>query len=149
MPYHKGGLKGLHIGIQDFSNDLANRATNMMETVKLGITTSVFTRALGFRTNPVANAIAIQGVKKESHETELITITDGSDLADGTISHSSGTSTPKLTPEMQNVISKAKVKALNKTGRVDWCLQEGVFENAYLSALSGKSPFHWQPGTLL
>ncbi|KAF9362296.1 hypothetical protein BGX34_006436 [Mortierella sp. NVP85] len=134
VPYHKGGLKGLHIGIQDFSNDLANRATNMMETVKLGITTSVFTRALGFRTNPVSNAAVIQSTKKE--ETELIMITDGSDLADGTISHSSGTSTPKLTPEMQGVISKAKVKALNKTGRVDWCLQEGVFENAYISALS-------------
>ncbi|KAF9941335.1 hypothetical protein BGZ65_004051, partial [Modicella reniformis] len=138
VPYHKGGLKGLHIGIQDFGNDLANRASNMMESVKLGITTSVFTRALGFRTNPITNAVVIQSskVQEPGSETELITITDGADLADGTMIHSSGTSTPKLTPEMYSVISKAKVKALNKTGHVDWCLQEGVFENAYISALS-------------
>ncbi|KAF9148725.1 hypothetical protein BG015_009532 [Linnemannia schmuckeri] len=63
VPYHKGGLKGLHIGIQDFGNDLANRANTMIESVKLGITTSMFTRALGFKTNPVSNAGLIHNSK--------------------------------------------------------------------------------------
>ncbi|KAF9377812.1 hypothetical protein BGX21_003093 [Mortierella sp. AD011] len=135
IPYHKGGLKGLHIGIQDFGNDLANRANTMIESVKLGITTSVFTRALGFKTNPITNAAAIHNAKHESggasgsaSDTEL-----GSDGSEGA---GNGVVTPKLTATMNSMISKAKVRALNKTGRVDWCLQEGVFESAYLSALS-------------
>ncbi|KAF9188500.1 hypothetical protein BGZ51_000537 [Haplosporangium sp. Z 767] len=146
VPYHKGGLKGLHIGIQDFSNDLANRANTMIESVKAGITTSVFTRALGFRTNPVANAAMIHSGKLHENgggsgsasDTEMSTIGDGSDTADGTVSSTSkaASSSPKLNAAMNSIISKAKVQALNKTGRVDWCLQEGVFENAYLSALS-------------
>ncbi|KAF8927833.1 hypothetical protein BGZ58_010086 [Dissophora ornata] len=142
IPYHKGGLKGLHIGIQDFGNDIASRANTMLESVKLGITTSVFTRALGFRTNPISNAAVIQSGKFQesgspsSNDTEMTSIGDGSDAAEGTSPNSSGNATPKLTSEMFSMISKAKVKALNKTGRVDWCLQEGVFENAYLSALS-------------
>ncbi|KAF9354135.1 hypothetical protein BGX26_008052 [Mortierella sp. AD094] len=139
IPYHKGGLKGLHIGIQDFGNDLANRANTMIESVKLGITTSVFTRALGFRTNALTNAAAIHNAKHESggasgstSDTELSTI-DGSDGSEGA---GNGIVAPKLTAKMNSMISKAKVRALNKTGRVDWCLQEGVFESAYLSALS-------------
>ncbi|KAG0214933.1 hypothetical protein BGX28_001139 [Mortierella sp. GBA30] len=144
IPYHKGGLKGLHIGIQDFSNDLANRANTMIESVKAGITTSVFTRALGFRTNPVTNAGLIHSNKMQetgggsgsTSDTEMSTITDGSELADMSTSGSGTSASPKLNAEMNSIISKAKVRALNRTGRVDWCLQEGVFENAYLSALS-------------
>ncbi|KAG0262324.1 hypothetical protein BG011_000077 [Mortierella polycephala] len=146
VPYHKGGLKGLHIGIQDFSNGLANRANTMIESVKAGITTSVFTRALGFRTNPIANAAMIHSGKLHENgggsgsasDTEMSTIGDGSDTADGTISSTSGaaSSSPKLNTEINSIICKAKVQALNKTGHVDWCLQEGVFENAYISALS-------------
>ncbi|KAF8975874.1 hypothetical protein BGZ46_008770 [Entomortierella lignicola] len=139
IPYHKGGLKGLHLGIQDFSNDLANRANTMIESVKLGITTSVFTRALGFRTNPVSNAMLINSAKQESggasgstSDNEMSTI-DGSDGSEGAGSTSLSR---KSTVKVNNMTSKAKVKALNKTGRVDWCLQEGVFESAYLSALS-------------
>ncbi|KAG0301031.1 hypothetical protein BGZ98_008680, partial [Dissophora globulifera] len=144
IPYHKGGLKGLHIGIQDFSNDLASRANTMLESVKLGITTSVFTRALGFRTNPVTNAGLIQngkvqeagGTSSAMSETETGSTGDGPESSDGASPSASGAATPKVTPEMHSIINKAKVKALNKTGRVDWCLQEGVFENAYISALS-------------
>ncbi|KAI1315911.1 hypothetical protein EDD11_000225 [Mortierella claussenii] len=145
VPYHKGGLKGLHIGIQDFSNDLANRANTMIESVKLGITTSVFTRALGFRTNPVSNAALIHngktlesgGASGSASDTEMSMIGDGSsEVHEGSAASANGSATPRLTAEMNSVISKAKVKALNKTGRVDWCLQEGVFENAYISALS-------------
>ncbi|KAG0072489.1 hypothetical protein BGZ90_011896 [Linnemannia elongata] len=141
VPYHKGGLKGLHIGIQDFGNDLANRANTMIESVKLGITTSMFTRALGFKTNPVNNAGLIHNSKLQetgggsasTSDTEMTTVGDGSEQVEGA---TNGTSTPRLNAETNSIISKAKVRALNKTGRVDWCLQEGVFENAYISALS-------------
>ncbi|KAF9100518.1 hypothetical protein BGX29_006517 [Mortierella sp. GBA35] len=145
VPYHKGGLKGLHIGIQDFGNDLANRANTMIESVKLGITTSMFTRALGFKTSPVANAGLIHNGKLQetgggsasTSDTEMGVIGDGSDSAEGGApNNSNGTASPRLNAETNSIISKAKVRALNKTGRVDWCLQEGVFENAYLSALS-------------
>lgn len=64
----------------------------------------------------------------------MSTVGDGSEQADGV---SNGTASPRLNAETNSIISKAKVRALNKTGRVDWCLQEGVFENAYISALSG------------
>ncbi|KAF9902954.1 hypothetical protein EC991_004330 [Linnemannia zychae] len=141
VPYHKGGLKGLHLGIQDFGNDLANRANTMIESVKLGITTSMFTRALGFKTNPVSNAGLIHSSKMQeassgsasTSDTEMGTVGDGSDHGDGI---TNGTASPRLNAETNSIISKAKVRALNKTGRVDWCLQEGVFENAYISALS-------------
>ncbi|KAG0236411.1 hypothetical protein BGW42_003569 [Actinomortierella wolfii] len=160
VPYHKGGLKGLHIGIQDFSNDVAKRANTMIESVKLGITTSVFTRALGFRTNPVQNASVIQaqrdGVSSGStSETEMGGVGDSSDegsgivagSAAGTLLNGAGTDSesPAGTPKLKQrtafqgdpaQLGKAKVKALNKTGRVDWCLQEGILENAYISALS-------------
>ncbi|KAF9427137.1 hypothetical protein BGZ94_005409 [Podila epigama] len=145
IPYHKGGLKGLHIGIQDFSNDLANRANTMIESVKAGITTSVFTRALGFRTNPVNNAALIHNAKTteaggasgSNSDTEMSAIvSDGGEASEGLSSAVTATGSPRLNTEQNMAISKAKVKALNKTGRVDWCLQEGVFENAYLSALS-------------
>ncbi|KAG0362160.1 hypothetical protein BG005_006504 [Podila minutissima] len=143
VPYHKGGLKGLHIGIQDFGNDLANRANTMIESVRLGITTSMFTRALGFKTNPVANAGAIHngktlesgGASGSTSDTEMSAIT-GDEVSEGTSTNVTVTGSPRLNSEQSLAISKAKVKALNKTGRVDWCLQEGVFENAYLSALS-------------
>ncbi|KAF9121398.1 hypothetical protein BGW39_010564 [Mortierella sp. 14UC] len=141
VPYHKGGLKGLHLGIQDFGNDLANRANTMIESVKLGITTSMFTRALGFKTNPVSNAGLIHNGKMQetgggsasTSDTEMGTVGDGSEQIDG---NTNGTASPRLNAETNSIISKAKVRALNKTGRVDWCLQEGVFENAYISALS-------------
>ncbi|KAF9433314.1 hypothetical protein BGZ76_009622 [Entomortierella beljakovae] len=131
--YHKGGLKGLHIGIQDFGTDLANRANTMIESVKLGITTSVFTRALGFRTNPIANAVVIQS-GKESGGSGSASDSESHDGPEG--SDGPGNIGNKLSIQMNNNISQAKVRALNKTGRVDWCLQEGVFESAYLSALS-------------
>ncbi|KAF9583137.1 hypothetical protein BGW38_010184 [Lunasporangiospora selenospora] len=143
IPYHKGGLKGLHLGIQDFSNDLANKANTMIESVKLGITTSMFTRALGFRTNPIANAAVIHNSKQQlenggnsgsASDTETGP-NAGDDHVEGGGSGSS-TASPRLNPEQSKAANKAKVKALNRTGRVDWCLQEGVFENAYLSALS-------------
>jgi len=145
----------LHIGIQDFSNDLANRANTMIESVKLGITTSMFTRALGFRTNPISNAAVIHNGKLQetgggggtgsgsTSDTEMSTIGDGTEhsvdgtLTPTTVGASVAKDSPRLNAEMNHIISKAKVRALNKTGRVDYCLQEGVFENAYLSALSG------------
>ncbi|KAG0347969.1 hypothetical protein BG004_006447 [Podila humilis] len=145
VPYHKGGLKGLHIGIQDFGNDLANRANTMIESVKLGITTSMFTRALGFRTNPVTNAGLIHNAKTaesggasgSTSDTEMSAIVaDGTESTEGVSAGSTAAGSPRMNTEQSLAISKAKIKALNKTGRVDWCLQEGVFENAYLSALS-------------
>ncbi|KAG0091420.1 hypothetical protein BGZ93_008830 [Podila epicladia] len=143
VPYHKGGLKGLHIGIQDFGNDLANRANTMIESVRLGITTSMFTRALGFKTNPVVNAGMIHngktlesgGASGSTSDTEMSAIA-GDEAPEGSSTGVTVTGSPRLNSEQSLAISKAKVRALNKTGRVDWCLQEGVFENAYLSALS-------------
>ncbi|KAF8928940.1 hypothetical protein BGZ52_002734, partial [Haplosporangium bisporale] len=148
VPYHKGGLKGLHIGIQDFGNDLANRANTMIESVKLGITTSMFTRALGFKTNPVANAGVIHhsktlesgGASGSTSDTEMSAIVGDGEAPEGTPPNVNATGSPRLNSELSLAISKAKIKALNKTGRVDWCLQEGVFENAYLSALSANTP---------
>lgn len=117
----------------------------MIESVRLGITTSMFTRALGFKTNPVANAGAIHngktlesgGASGSTSDTEMSAIT-GDEVSEGTSTNVTVTGSPRLNSEQSLAISKAKVKALNKTGRVDWCLQEGVFENAYLSALSGE-----------
>jgi len=122
----------------------------MIESVKVGITTSMFTRALGFKTNPIANAAVVHQNKLlqetgsgGASDTEMSMIGDGADQGDGTstptTTNATGgtTNSPRLNAEMNNIISKAKIRALNKTGRVDWCLQEGVFENAYLSALSG------------
>ncbi|KAF9167640.1 hypothetical protein DFQ26_003796 [Actinomortierella ambigua] len=223
VPYHKGGLKGLHIGIQDFGNDVAKRANTMIESVKLGITTSVFTRALGFRTNPVQNAALIQAQRDGTHsgstsDTEMgimggadssdegsatgstvggggysaaasgvsttvtttttttTTTTNGGSTvaaaamaaaaAGGMVGSSSGgsgngggtigtdTESPLGTPRLMKrslfqgdatQLGKAKVKALNKTGRVDWCLQEGILESAYLSALSVHMQY-WSDG---
>lgn len=118
----------------------------MIESVKLGITTSMFTRALGFKTNPVANAGVIHNSKTmesgsasgSTSDTEMNAIAGDGEVPEGASPNVNGIGSPRRNSEQSLAISKAKVKALNKTGRVDWCLQEGVFENAYLSALSGE-----------
>lgn len=50
---------------------------------------------------------------------------------------------PNIMATRANAKSAAKLKCLNPTGRLDFYLQEGLLENAYLSALSVHMSY-WQ-----
>ncbi|KAG1237270.1 hypothetical protein G6F68_018820 [Rhizopus microsporus] len=52
-------------------------------------------------------------------------------------------SNPEIMAYKAEVKSAAKLGMLNPTGRIDFCLQEGLLENAYISALSVHMSY-WQ-----
>ncbi|CEI93879.1 hypothetical protein RMCBS344292_08105 [Rhizopus microsporus] len=52
-------------------------------------------------------------------------------------------SDPEIKASRAITTCEAKLKMLNPTGRIDFCLQEGLLENAYISALSVHMSY-WQ-----
>ncbi|CEI92235.1 hypothetical protein RMCBS344292_06502 [Rhizopus microsporus] len=115
IPYIKGGLKSMLDAGFVVGNDLATKAGAMLESFKSGITSSLFMRGLGFN-------------KQEKDVSELK-------------QHSQ--SDPEIKASRTIATCEAKLKMLNPTGRIDFCLQEGLLENAYISALSVHMSY-WQ-----
>lgn len=115
IPYIKGGLKSMLDAGFVVGNDLATKAGAMLESFKSGITSSLFMRGLGFN-------------KQEKDVTEL---------------KQRSQSDPEIKASRAITTCEAKLKMLNPTGRIDFCLQEGLLENAYISALSVHMSY-WQ-----
>ncbi|KAI8084102.1 DDHD domain-containing protein [Gilbertella persicaria] len=116
IPYIKGGLKRMLDASFHVGNDLANRAGAMFESFKSGFTSSLIMRGLGF-----SNMVAMEGSAQQETSSDL-----------------------------SNIVSKEAAKSAVKLqllnphyGRLDFCLQEGLLENAYLSALSVHMSY-WQ-----
>lgn len=120
IPYIKGGLKsmldaGFHVG-----NDIANKASNMFESIKTGITTSLLMRGLGF-SKPLDAAASYGDIEIKSRSA----------------------SDPSIIAARLATQSAAKLKLLNPSGRLDFYIQEGLLENTYISALSVHMSY-WQ-----
>jgi hypothetical protein len=133
IPYMKGGLKSV---LDNVGSGIANRAGAMYESIKMGLTTSLFMRGLGLTrqqiyedTHPSSDD---ESYAKQDKLTRVRSNSDPASAADFAKHH---TRQPLPTPAPYSQGAK-KLKLLNVTGRVDYCLQEGILENPYLSAFS-------------
>ncbi|KAI8368473.1 DDHD domain-containing protein [Blakeslea trispora] len=120
IPYIKGGLKSVLDASFHMGNDLANKANSMIESLKSGLTNSLLMRGFGFSFN---------AANKESVDEELTSRSE---------------SEPSTIESKAAVKSAAKLEKLNPHhGRLDFYLQEGLLENAYISAISVHMSY-WQ-----
>ncbi|KAI9305263.1 DDHD domain-containing protein [Cunninghamella echinulata] len=110
IPYIKGGLKGVLDAGYTVGTDIANRANAMLDSFRSSWTNSIIMRGWG-----------LTKAEQQQQQNE--------------------NSTSDVPVEMKKLDPKStgakKLTMLNpKTNRVDFCLQEGILENAYVSALS-------------
>lgn len=112
---------------------IANRAGAMYESIKMGLTTSLFMRGLGLTRQQIyEDTHPASDDETQPSEVRLTRVRSNSDPASAADFAKMRNSQP-LPPYSQGA---RKLKMLNVTGRVDYCLQEGLLENPYLSAFS-------------
>ncbi|CAG8640078.1 8315_t:CDS:10 [Acaulospora morrowiae] len=126
IPYHKGGLKAVHLGIQEFGNDLAHKATNIFSTVR---TSLMFTRGI--------QALAANSSHKR---TSISTITTESEATNLALTNYPPTQyaqpSSNSDKEREDPLGAAKLKSLNRSGRIDYVLQEGILDVSYINAIT-------------
>ena len=136
----------------------------MFESMKSGFTTSLFMRGLGLSKQLEDELQQQQHIEQQSSSSAL----SGNNKNDGSSNSSSSTTTPPIADD-QSLRSRSrsdpsmaekyrtrsssmsagelsgaeKLQMLNRNGRVDFCLQEGILENPYLSAFSAHMAY-WQ-----
>ncbi|KAI9598874.1 DDHD domain-containing protein [Syncephalis fuscata] len=111
IPYTKGGLRGLHLGMQEVGSGIAGRASTMFATMRTSIRAVSIFKSLG----------------KEAKEAKEATDDDNTDVNDN--------EDRKERTAVMSTDPRILLQQLNYSGRVDWCLQEGVLENEYLTGL--------------
>ncbi|KAI8976087.1 DDHD domain-containing protein [Pilobolus umbonatus] len=109
IPYIKGGLKSVLDAGFNVGNDIALKANAMFESIRTNFNSSYLMRGLGF----------IRQGESSQNDAYTRSQTD-----------------PNMGLTRMAAKSEAKLKLLNPNGRVDFYLQEGLLENAYISALS-------------
>ncbi|CAG8433162.1 9563_t:CDS:2 [Diversispora eburnea] len=131
IPYHKGGLKAVHLGIQEFGNDLASKATSIFSTVK---TSLMFTRGL--------QAMLPQGSTSSHKRSSSVPVpppslsSSPSYIGTDKINDISGSTQLTQTMTKYDPVSAAKLENLNSSGRIDYVLQEGLLDLGYLNAIT-------------
>ncbi|CAI2174844.1 19018_t:CDS:10 [Funneliformis geosporum] len=116
IPYHKGGLKGMHIGIQELGNEIANKATNILSSVKSTFFTKGFQSML-----PQNSSSSINVTHKKS--VSIIGDEGGSALTNYPPTNYSSNDESKKSEE-DDPHGASKIKSLNSSGRIDWVLQK-------------------------
>ncbi|CEG81334.1 hypothetical protein RMATCC62417_15549 [Rhizopus microsporus] len=163
IPYMKGGLKSVIEASFNVGSGIANRAGAMYESIKIGLTTNLFMRGLGLTrqqiyedTHPKPDIIQ----KEEENTDEVYKFNVNRTRSNSDPAHAFRTSSsnfqkssnmkgsprkspPVPLPTVNYSAGAKKLKMLNVTGRVDYCLQEGLLENPYLSAFSAHMQY-WQ-----
>ncbi|KAI7870846.1 DDHD domain-containing protein [Spinellus fusiger] len=154
IPYIKGGLKGVIDAGFNVGSGIANRAGAMYESFKIGLTTNLFMRGLGLSRQQIYQDMHPSSDTEEeplSNSTEIPPsgshrARSNSDPASQTSSIKSTTRKapptplPSAAPYSQGA---RKLRLLNSSGRVDFCLQEGLLENPYFNAFSAHLQY-WQ-----
>ncbi|CAG8469696.1 1840_t:CDS:10 [Acaulospora colombiana] len=127
IPYHKGGLRAVHLGIQEFGNDLATKATNIFSTVR---TSLIFTKGLQvLGANPSHKRSASTPVTNADNETSGSALTNYPPTLFA--QPTSASEKEKEDPE-----GAEKLKSLNCSGRIDYVLQEGILDVGYINAIT-------------
>ncbi|ORZ20251.1 DDHD domain-domain-containing protein, partial [Absidia repens] len=125
IPYIKGGLKGVLDAGLNMGSGIARSAGAFFDTFKSNWTNSLIMRGLGFNNKVDQNGNTVTEDGSTTRSPTEMSSTSGSDKIEmGSYSGSKS-------------IGAKKLAMLNpKMGRVDFCLQEGILENSYFSALS-------------
>ncbi|KAG1150853.1 hypothetical protein G6F37_001601 [Rhizopus arrhizus] len=164
IPYMKGGLKSVIEASFNVGSGIANRAGAMYESIKMGLTTNLFMRGLGLTKQQIyedTHPKPDDALDKQDEDHQKLPISrtrSNSDPAHAFRHSSSNNSDFQKPSDMKAGIRKSppvplptanyaggakKLKMLNVTGRVDYCIQEGLLENPYLSAFSAHMQY-WQ-----
>ncbi|CAO3623533.1 unnamed protein product [Cunninghamella blakesleeana] len=121
IPYIKGGLKGVLDAGFNVGTDIANRANAMFDSFRSSWTNSIIMRGFGL-------------TKVEQNSNNNNNNNNGENNGDSDGSEINMETMKKMDPKSSGA---KKLALLNpKAKRVDFCLQEGILENAYVSALS-------------
>ncbi|RIA99480.1 DDHD domain-containing protein [Glomus cerebriforme] len=131
IPYHKGGLKGVTIGI-----------TNIFSTVKTSLS---FTRRKNPATSSSNSSSATNSrsgsmdISRKSFDSSTSSTKRQLHMIN-TQQNSSGISIVNSPINMSSVSfdelhGADKLKSLNSTGRIDYCLQEGILDINYIAAI--------------
>ncbi|KAI9498558.1 DDHD domain-containing protein [Zychaea mexicana] len=162
IAYIKGGLKSVIDAGFSVGSGIANRAGAMFESVKMGFTTSLFMRGLGL-SRQMEEELNQQhqqqqqqsdSVEQKQEDVEQLYSSYRSTppTPDEHYLRSRSRSDPALAEKYRRrsasmssgeLSGAEKLQMLNKNGRVDFCLQEGILENPYLSAFSAHMTY-WQ-----
>lgn len=166
ITYIKGGLKSVIDAGFSVGSGIANRAGAMYESFKMGLTANLFMRGLGLSKQleddinqaTAASAAAAAAATAQSENNNNNELTSGSsneslspESDEQNTLRSRSRSDPSLTDKYRKRAASSasetsgaeKLRMLNQTGRVDFCLQEGILENPYLSAFSAHMQY-WQ-----
>ncbi|CAG8628402.1 428_t:CDS:2, partial [Racocetra persica] len=134
IPYQKGGLKAVHLGIQEFGNEIASRATNIFSTVR---TSLMFTRGLQSMLQQGNNTPHKRSASNSTLSTEDDKSTDGNALTNyPPTQYAQPPTTDEIKKEKEDPVGAAKLKSLNVTGRIDYALQEGILDVSYINAIT-------------
>ncbi|CAI2162863.1 3987_t:CDS:10 [Funneliformis geosporum] len=115
IPYNKGGLKAVTIGI-------GRKTTNIFSAVK---TSLLFTKksktssSSSSATNSRSGSMDISRKSLDLTRKQSSKVNDSSEM-----------------PSFENLSGADKLKSLNSTGRIDYCLQEGILDIAYITAIT-------------
>ncbi|KAI9317102.1 DDHD domain-containing protein [Dichotomocladium elegans] len=153
ITYIKGGLKSVIDAGFSVGSGIANRAGAMYESFKLGFTTNLFMRGFGIAKTMDDERNGVTDANSTEQAVATVASTYVGDQGDD--SHSlrsrSRSDPPSLPGKFRNRSASTatelpgaeKLRLLNRTGRVDFCLQEGILENPYFSAFSAHMQY-WQ-----
>jgi len=132
LPYTKGGLREQLVGLSGVGQSISRGASNLWSSVRYShcvshgsssITSSLISRSLGY-----------PDVSSENPHPQQPDPNTGIGLmSEETLYSVFKQSTTGLKTARQEA---DKLKAINSTGRVDFVIQEGIFEASYLSAIA-------------
>ncbi|KAL0091653.1 DDHD domain-containing protein [Phycomyces blakesleeanus] len=158
IPYLKGGLRSMIDAGLNVGSGIANRAGAMYESLKMGITTNLFMRGLGLSRQQIyqdrhpssdnEDELSTRENPTKSPPNGLYRTRSNSDPACATsMALKSKIRKPPPSPLPSSAspysVGARKLKMLNSSGRVDYCLQEGLLENPYINAFSAHLQY-WQ-----
>ncbi|GBB99560.1 hypothetical protein RclHR1_03560015 [Rhizophagus clarus] len=144
IPYQKGGLKGMHLGIQEFGSEIASKATNIFSTVK---TSLMFTKGLQSiipQSNTIINTSS-SSLKRsismphntagENNENSVNGTNCSTNSSPSILEKPDKSESDKFDNE-EDLNGAVRIKNLNSSGRVDWVLQEGILDVSYINAIT-------------
>ncbi|KAG0175291.1 hypothetical protein DFQ28_008238, partial [Apophysomyces sp. BC1034] len=126
IPYIKGGLKSVIDAGFTVGSDIASRAGAMYESFKSGLTSNLLMRGFGLSRQEAEDHTESHG--RSQSEPALFERHAIEPRRSKTVS--------ALDSQAKDEHGAKRLLMLNSTGRVDFCLQEGILENPYLSAFS-------------
>ena len=153
LPYTKGGIGQQISGV---GQRISSSATNLWSGLRSSITNGLIYRSLGYgeltakvnsaKTNHPMAVSNNNNNNNNNNTAEDVEMADAGDTLfskfhvpeeGGVAAVSSSSSSSKSAAELeQQAAILRKLKSLNRTGRIDFTLQEGLFENAIVSAVA-------------